>query len=276
MEEYATVKEHDESNITLLCDRHHREKTNGLLPVEKVREADKNPWNRREGESAPVDLHYSGGECHFFAGGCYGVTSDLDNFPEFSLITVRDTPLMACRFEDEHLLLSIQVFDDNNQRLLWIDRNELKYATTSWDVEWIGQVLRIRQREREIFIELKFSPPNRVDIIRGYLQRDGAEFLVRPNGLYFLNNAHLFRYQRFVNLSTAFYVGEKDTVPLWTGIHIDNVNWDFSDPTREGVVEIYRTMGQRVTLKNGRFFASADPSNDADEAGQQKENPTSL
>jgi trigger factor len=32
MEEWAKVKRHDAEEITLLCDRHHREKTAGLLP----------------------------------------------------------------------------------------------------------------------------------------------------------------------------------------------------------------------------------------------------
>ena len=59
---WANVKRHVAEEITLLCDQHHREKTAGLLPIEKVREANKMPHNLREGVSKPYDLHYSGVE----------------------------------------------------------------------------------------------------------------------------------------------------------------------------------------------------------------------
>ena len=42
---WAKVKRHVASEITLLCDNHHREKTAGFLPNERVIEADKAPFN---------------------------------------------------------------------------------------------------------------------------------------------------------------------------------------------------------------------------------------
>lgn len=39
MEEWAEVKRHVAEEITLLCDKHHKEKTNGWLPKEDVRKA---------------------------------------------------------------------------------------------------------------------------------------------------------------------------------------------------------------------------------------------
>src|SRR5262249_16069797 len=63
MEGFAKVKRHVAKEITLLCDRHHREKTGGLLPLSDVRDADRNPFNKREGVSPPYNLHYSGNSC---------------------------------------------------------------------------------------------------------------------------------------------------------------------------------------------------------------------
>jgi hypothetical protein len=51
MEGWASVKRHVAEEITLLCDKHHKEKTNGLLPLDMVREAINNPYNLREGIS---------------------------------------------------------------------------------------------------------------------------------------------------------------------------------------------------------------------------------
>ncbi len=39
---WPNVQEHIASDITLLCDKHHREATSGLLPREKVIEAKEN------------------------------------------------------------------------------------------------------------------------------------------------------------------------------------------------------------------------------------------
>src|SRR5262249_55477219 len=69
MEGWANVHRHAASEITLLCDRHHRQKTAGLLPVEQVRLADKNPVNKREGATHPYDLHYDGNRCDLVVGG---------------------------------------------------------------------------------------------------------------------------------------------------------------------------------------------------------------
>ena len=44
---YSVVREHDPDNLVLLCDGHHREKTNKLLTVDQVREARANPINLR-------------------------------------------------------------------------------------------------------------------------------------------------------------------------------------------------------------------------------------
>src|SRR2546426_10590595 len=59
---------HHPSQITLLCDQHHKEKTNGLLPLEAAREANQHPYNRRQGVSKPYDLHYSGTDYEMVVG----------------------------------------------------------------------------------------------------------------------------------------------------------------------------------------------------------------
>ena len=66
---WADTREHMAEEITLLCDKHHREKTSGLLPVEMVIEANSSPHNLRSGVSKPYDLHFSGSECEISIGG---------------------------------------------------------------------------------------------------------------------------------------------------------------------------------------------------------------
>jgi hypothetical protein len=53
---WANVQRHVAAEITLLCDKHHREKTGGLLPLAAVQAADQDPHNLRSGMSAPYSL----------------------------------------------------------------------------------------------------------------------------------------------------------------------------------------------------------------------------
>src|SRR5688572_25130200 len=63
MEEWAILQRHRASEITLLCKQHHGEKTNGLLPLEQVLEANRDPHNRRKGVSSPLKFHFRGRDC---------------------------------------------------------------------------------------------------------------------------------------------------------------------------------------------------------------------
>jgi hypothetical protein len=60
---WANVHRHVVEEIFLLCDKHHKERTNKLLPDSDVIAASKDPFNLRSGVSPPYDLHYSGTEC---------------------------------------------------------------------------------------------------------------------------------------------------------------------------------------------------------------------
>jgi hypothetical protein len=61
---WANVKRHVASEITLLCDNHHRAKTAGFLPNERVIEANRNPRNLQSGVTKPYELYYSGNTYH--------------------------------------------------------------------------------------------------------------------------------------------------------------------------------------------------------------------
>src|SRR5262245_53494220 len=63
MEDWSITQTHDPANVTLLCHKHHGEKTNGLLPLREVKKANDNPHNKRQGVSTPYDLHFTGRDC---------------------------------------------------------------------------------------------------------------------------------------------------------------------------------------------------------------------
>jgi hypothetical protein len=252
MEEWAQVQRHAESEITLLCDRHHKEKTNGLLPIERVREANRDPYNLRTGVSTGYDLHYSGESCDFKVGGCDFMFSQAQRPATAIVFAIGDVPLLAFTFEDGQLLLTIQVFNQAGEPVLWIDRNELKYRTDSWDVSFVGQTLTVRQGSRHILFEVRFAPPNVVEVTRGYLQINGQEILVRPDALYFLNTGGVFQRCGYIFSHAAIMVDRVQGIPsaLATG-----GNANFKERSREETVEGYKKMGIEFDLDDdGKFI----------------------
>src|SRR4051794_8026602 len=58
---WANTYSHDPERVTLLCDKHHREKTGGLLPESLVEQANARPSNLQNTVSKPYSLYYGEG-----------------------------------------------------------------------------------------------------------------------------------------------------------------------------------------------------------------------
>jgi hypothetical protein len=185
---WSAVGEHDPNNLVLLCDRHHREKTSGLLPVEAVADASAEPHNRKTGLSHPYDLHYSGDHCEAVIGSNVHQWPSLADDTFTVPLIVDDTPLVLFRAEDGHLLLTVQLFDAQNELLVQIVDNQLVYSAAPWDVEFVGRQLAVRGGPRDIFVRMTFEAPARVVIDRGHVWRNGIELDITPHRLLLANN----------------------------------------------------------------------------------------
>lgn len=193
MAEWAQVKRHVADEITLLCDQHHREKTGGLLPKEVVEEANKNPFNLREGVSKPYNLHFSGKKAEVEIGGNSFTCEDRGYGTVMMPISVDGIPLIGLVLADGHLLLNLVIFDEFNSPILHIKNNQLFYSTSPWDIQLVGTKLTIREAHRKILIEIEFFPPNKVIINKGRFLCNGVEILVKPTNILITNNATLIR-----------------------------------------------------------------------------------
>jgi hypothetical protein len=181
MVEYYVVKVHEPDNLTLLCDRHHREKTSGLLPAQKVREANANPYNLRSGQSTPHALHYSGSRCEARVGGLSNEWPILPDGGLTAALLVDDIPIVAFMRQGEQLLLTVQLFGPQNEHILQVLDNELVYSIEPWDIELESRRLTIRNAPRDIFVTIELTPPSLVDIQRGHFYCQGYEFKAAPN-----------------------------------------------------------------------------------------------
>lgn len=147
---------------TLLCDQHHTEKTKELLPQDAVLKANADPHNVRVGVSTPYGLHYSGATCALRLPTCLFEGQKTELVP----LLVRDQEIIAFRFVDDNLFLNCHIVRPDGEIGLLIEENELIYKTDSWDVEFVGRTLTIRNGSRNILVKIEFRPPSEVFIER--------------------------------------------------------------------------------------------------------------
>lgn len=204
---FANVRRHVAEEITLLCDQHHRERTSGLLPIDQVIEANHAPYNLREGVSKPYNLYYSGVECEAVIGGNRFTTQDQGHGTVMVPVSVDDIPLIGFILSDGHLLLNLNVFDENNNLVLRIVNNELFYAASPWDIELVGKNLLIRESQRNFLVDMTFEPPHTVRINRGRLLCNGVEIIIRPEHILVTNNRTLVTGCQAINCPGGLVIG---------------------------------------------------------------------
>ncbi len=185
---WANVKRHVADELTLLCYQHQTERTHKLLPIEHVERANKAPFNLRKGVSTPYTLHYEGPDCIVDIGTNVFSCRDEGYGTEFIAFAIDEEPIISFRLENGHWLLSLNVFDKNDDLMLLITDNELIYSTIPWDIELVGHNLIIREAQREILVDLLFEPPSRIKIKRGHFLHKGIEIEIKQDYVYVVNN----------------------------------------------------------------------------------------
>lgn len=204
---WANVHEHVPEDITLLCDQHHKEVTNGLLPREKVIAANNAPFNLRMGKSKNMLLHFEGSSCDINIGGNYFNTNVVGDYTESIAIIVDGIPLIGFIMQDEQLLLNINLFDEYNQEVLRIVNNQLFYSTSPWDIQLVGKTLTIREKARQFLIRFTFEPPNKIIIDKGRFLCNGVEILVDTDKILITNNNTLIRGCSAINCHGGLIIG---------------------------------------------------------------------
>jgi hypothetical protein len=208
---WANVQRHVAEEITLLCDRHHREKTSGLLPLADVEVADADPFNRRSGASTPYDLHFSGTHCELVIGSNTAVVDQLPEGGGMCALMIDGVSLAHFRLSEGRLLLSFLLFDEANRLILRVIDNELIYSIDTWDIELVGTNLVLRQAARQIYADILFEPKaGRVSVTRGRFLFNGVEVLVTPDYALIVNNRSLFSRNSMVNCQFGLVLGEME------------------------------------------------------------------
>jgi len=189
IESYARVLKHAPENITLLCPNHHREKTNQLIRLEDLYEANANPHNKQRGVTLARSFSF-GHENPTVALG--SVAFQMKN-QDFAAILIDGTPIIGFRFDDGHALLQLRVYDERNRLILKVVDSQLIHSIDLWDYEFEGSTLTLRPKLGEILMRIRFAPnENAVVIDRGTFRLNGVEVDIWPDCLAILNTANIF------------------------------------------------------------------------------------
>jgi len=186
--EWSKTKHHKAEELTLLCSQHHAEKTKKILPVQMVKEANANPYNISEGVSGPQTLYYSGSSFKLKLGDSVSTYTGLQDGQTFFPFVIDGKPIVSFTNDGGNIFLNVEIRDEDGQVIFQVEKSELTYCTGLWDVEWVGQVLTIREKLRKILLEIEFNPPNQVSINRGSLHFNGVEIEIGKDYIYCLNN----------------------------------------------------------------------------------------
>jgi trigger factor len=122
-------------------------------------------------------------------------------------IVVDEQPLLRFRIEDEQVLFSLALFDEENNPCVIIDDNELLFRATLYDVEFVGRRLIVRSHYRTILLDVTFEVPDRIVVNRARLNFNGVQFRVRNGELLLTNNNIRFYQVKWTNFIALFVIG---------------------------------------------------------------------
>ena len=203
---------HDPENITLLCDNHHRRVGAGLVPSDEIVRCNSDPCSRKLGECSPEKL--------YFAGDLQKITLGNNLFQHHSALgtaviaMIDGFPVLQLHEENGRLLIGFQPFP--GLRAMRIERNELILAPEFTDITWIGKRLTIKH-ERRIVLQIRFDPPNTLDIEQGLFIHNGICLAMSQDGLWCPNiNCAISRLEfQFWNVGVAVGVNIPTSAIGW-------------------------------------------------------------
>lgn len=188
MLEWSVVQRHVSSEITLLCPKHHRAKTSKLLSPEIVKKANEEPFNFKRNISTPDPLYFEGDKAIINIGNCKFTTKDNGNGTSLIALQILEKPIIKVTLMDGSYLIDVDLFNKDNNLLLSIKNSVLEYSIGTWDIEFVGNTLTIREGSRDIFVEISFESPDTITVKRANLFFASINVLITPEYLRYENN----------------------------------------------------------------------------------------
>lgn len=151
--------------------------------MRQVRAAAANPFNGRKSFTKKHPLYFDGEETLKICLGNLALTVP-PGLRDAVGVAVDGMPAIAGTFTDGHLRLDADIRDLDNRLLLKISDGQLRVATTSWDVTWIGQRLTVRSDKGQIVVDMTLDAENgEVEISAGTFTTNHLRFRIGRHAL---------------------------------------------------------------------------------------------
>jgi hypothetical protein len=143
----------DPDFITLLCSKHHRDKTARRLPLATVLAANEDPYNRRNALTTGTDLYFSDNRVITFDLGAFRMTTAPNSLQNVGIV-IDGAVALGASITDGHLRLDMNFRDLNNKLLLLVTDGVLRFANRNWDITYIGTKIQIRRGNRDVVLDM--------------------------------------------------------------------------------------------------------------------------
>jgi hypothetical protein len=180
---------HDVDKMTLLCPKHHREKTAGRLSIQRVLQSNARPFNTNRAVGATHQLDADALNFEIALGSLVLRSGVLDG--QRTGLMVDGAHVIGATIERGHLNLSLDIRDAQNRPILRVTNGELRTSTTIWDVTFEGNRLEVRGGKRKILIALLIDPQKRLTVESASFHNQFVKLLIghqAPNGGVYLPN----------------------------------------------------------------------------------------
>lgn len=217
MAEWAIVKRHVASEMTLLCPNHHRQKTNKLISRADLEEANRNPYNLAK-EMNPFPFRAQPASLVLQLGGTSFFYDQASSAVGMVALSIQSERIIWLNFQEGNLLLNLSLYDRKGKQVVRIRDNELVYSTDPWDITFVGNTVRIQAQARDTLLSLTFDPnENVISFNEAKLRFAGYEVLIDKDGLNMPASVNGFKNCRVKGAGHLFnYGGESSTafIPL--------------------------------------------------------------
>lgn len=158
VEEWSKTKVHEADNLILLCDAHHRAKTNGRLNLDYLQKKIANPANKSRAMTAKEEVGVIfGSEFKAVIGSNY-FTQTVSDGARVPMIVVDDEVAVGCSVEDGRILLHLRLYDEAGDLALFVEAGEIQVSTGVWDYKFEGRRVTISSGLRKIVVALSIYP----------------------------------------------------------------------------------------------------------------------
>jgi trigger factor len=183
LRDFAVVREHDPSNINLLCPTHHMAKTSGRLSSEAVATRANNPVNLSSDRSITgMPLELCGATVTFDIGSNVFVGESSSSTDEFSAVQLSDRPMISASWREGWMLLDMTLTDGSGTPVITVEKGELRTSTAIWDFELVGRRLTVRAGPRKITTSLILADGG-LTIDRGFLIHGPLAVKIQPDSI---------------------------------------------------------------------------------------------